>query len=72
MLWVLLLTGGIMEKLIFGAPPPKPAPVLYAGPFPRKKHSHRCEKCGEASYCYQTGCKLPQRLEICRWCRPVK
>ena len=61
------------QKPIFGQPI-KPVPAArqpYAGPFPRKKHSHRCDQCGNATYCYVGQCKQPQKLEICRWCRPV-
>lgn len=32
-----------------------------------KRHSHRCTRCGNASYCYKGGCDLPQRTP-CRWC----
>jgi hypothetical protein len=40
--------------------------------FPRKKHSHRCQKCGQGTYCYKKHCTKPQRIEQCMWCRPVK
>ena len=36
---------------------------------PRKKHSHRCLRCGSAVYCYKSRCTLPQRITTCRWCR---
>jgi hypothetical protein len=44
-------------------PPQKP---LY--PFPRKKHSHRCQRCGSAVYCYKTHCQKPQRVTTCPYC----
>ena len=67
---VLFVRGNIVEtqKLVFGQPAPKPEPAPYSGPFPRGKHSHRCQKCGQATYCYKTGCKLPQKIQKCRWC----
>lgn len=37
--------------------------------FPRKKHSHRCLKCGEAVWCYKARCTKPQRVVACQWCR---
>lgn len=36
--------------------------------FPRKKHSHRCLKCGEGVYCYKQDCTKPQRVDCCQWC----
>lgn len=39
--------------------------------FPRKKHSHRCRKCGQAVWCYKTQCAKPQRIDECMYCRPV-
>lgn len=46
---------------LYGQPP--------AFPFPRKKHSHRCPKCGNAVYCYRTRCQKPQRVQCdnCDW-----
>lgn len=43
-------------------------PIDYAGPFPRKKHSHRCKTCGQGTYCYKARCTKPQRVEQCFWC----
>ena len=40
----------------------------YPGPFPRKKHSHRCETCGAGVYCYKTACSKPQRIAVCNYC----
>lgn len=40
----------------------------YAGPFPRSKHSHRCNTCNEASYCYKQQCAKPQLTESCPSC----
>jgi hypothetical protein len=37
--------------------------------FPRKKHSHRCVRCGGAVYCYKADCTKPQRLDACQYCR---
>lgn len=42
----------------------------YAGTFPRGRHSHRCQTCGEAEYCYKTKCTKPQKIEVCTWCNP--
>ncbi len=39
--------------------------------FPRKKHSHRCRKCGHAVYCYKGHCTKPQRVDECQYCRPL-
>lgn len=41
----------------------------YKGPFPRKKHSHRCKNCGQGVYCYKKGCTKPQRIEFCVYCK---
>lgn len=46
----------------------------YTGPFPRKKHSHKCLGCiprGQynAVACYKKGCTMPQTTETCSWCR---
>ena len=38
---------------------------------PRKKHSHRCKICGEASYCYKKHCQKPQRI-VCTVCSMPK
>jgi hypothetical protein len=45
----------------------------YTGPFPRPRHSHRCENCWEsrrqgAVYCYKQNCKRAQRIESCEVC----
>jgi hypothetical protein len=34
----------------------------------RKKHSHRCKRCGDAVYCYKTACTKPQRIDECSYC----
>lgn len=49
----------------------------YAGPFPRKRHFHRCETCWAtrkqgAVYCYKTKCSKPQSSEDCALCRPIQ
>ena len=64
---------------LFGNPvqDPQPAPRPrhltdpYTGPFPRSRHSHRCKECGDAVACYKSKCTLPQRVELCGWCKPV-
>ena len=38
-------------------------------PAKRKKHSHRCQTCGHAVYCYKGGCTKPQRIEACENCK---
>lgn len=44
----------------------------YAGPFPRKRHYHRCPKCfdrgGNGVNCYKSKCTLPRDLKVCSWC----
>ena len=37
--------------------------------LPRKKHSHRCRRCGSAVYCYKTQCQKPQRVDRCQYCK---
>jgi hypothetical protein len=56
--------------------PPAAAPKRmqpYSGPFPRKRHSHRCLKCEKSGHnsvaCYKAGCRLAQTIEVCSWCR---
>lgn len=48
----------------------------YAGPFPRKRHYHRCPKCidrgGNGVNCYKSKCTLPRDLKCCSWCGPVE
>lgn len=49
----------------------------YTGPFPRKRHSHRCTGCAKAygQYnavaCYKSQCTRPQLVEQCSHCRPL-
>lgn len=45
----------------------------YTGPFPRKRHSHRCKGCEKrgqynAVACYKSQCCKPQLSETCSWC----
>lgn len=44
----------------------------YAGPFPRKRHYHRCAKCVgrgfNGVYCYKAKCSLPRDLAGCLSC----
>lgn len=40
-------------------------------PTLRGKHSHRCGRCGQGTYCYKAGCQKPQKIEICFYCRPT-
>lgn len=49
---------------------------VYTGPFPRKRHYHRCPECkGRGSNgvnCYKQRCTDPVLLpHTCGWCRPV-
>ncbi len=47
----------------------EPEPAAPEFTFPRKKHSHRCLKCGSAVYCYKSRCTKPQLVATCQWCR---
>jgi hypothetical protein len=52
------------------APKPASRRVQYEGPFPRKRHSHKCLNCGGNSVaCYKTRCTRSQRVDSCQWCR---
>jgi hypothetical protein len=47
---------------------------VYAGPWPRKRHSHRCEGCARrgqlnAVACYKARCARPQLTAQCALCR---
>lgn len=49
----------------------------YTGPFPRKRHYHRCPECKKRGSggvnCYKSRCTAPVLLDyLCSWCRPVK
>lgn len=49
----------------------------YTGPFPRKRHSHRCKGCEQrgqlnAVACYKSRCTRPQLTETCAWCKPAQ
>lgn len=50
----------------------------YTGPFPRKRHSHRCKGCEvtvgqfNAVACYKKHCTKPQLVETCEWCKSRK
>ena len=37
--------------------------------LPRKKHSHRCQRCNSAVYCYRSQCQKPQRVATCQYCK---
>lgn len=48
----------------------------YAGPFPRKRHYHRCPDCqkhgSNGVNCYKQRCTVPALMSsLCSWCRPV-
>ena len=48
----------------------------YTGPFPRKRHSHRCKACetrGQINSvaCYKSRCTKAQLVEHCGWCGPA-
>ena len=67
--------------------PPEPLPAVapaiprtdarrlpYNGPWPRKRHYHRCPKCkdhgGNGVNCYKSRCSAPVLLSgPCSWCR---
>ncbi len=58
--------------------PPRPALTIaespYAGPFPRKRHSHRCTGCRRwgqlnAVACYKAQCARPQLTHRCSSCK---
>lgn len=71
----------------FALTPPEPLPYVapsipktdarrlpYSGPFPRKRHYHRCPKCvergGAGVNCYKQRCTKPVFLSTpCGWCR---
>ncbi len=43
----------------------------YPGPFPRKRHAHRCLNCGQgrSTACYKAHCTLPRVVTSCPFCR---
>ena len=42
----------------------------YTGPWPRKRHSHKCSSCVNGVYCYKSKCRLPATVPApCGWCR---
>ena len=46
----------------------------YTGPFPRKRHYHRCPKCKDKGSngvnCYKQRCTIPVLMSVpCSWCR---
>ena len=46
----------------------------YDGPFPRKRHSHKCTGCEKhgqhnAVACYKSKCTRPQKVSSCGWCQ---
>ncbi|MEY2411048.1 MAG: hypothetical protein QOF48_3718 [Verrucomicrobiota bacterium] len=49
--------------------PAVPLPQRTPSAGPRKKHSHRCKRCGQGVYCYKTHCTKPQRVTTCTGCR---
>lgn len=69
--------------LVAPEPLPELAPTIkrtdarrlpYTGPFPRKRHYHRCPKCKDhgsnGCNCYKQRCTLPVLLSgPCSWCR---
>lgn len=59
---------------------PKTVPRLdarrmeYTGPFPRKRHYHKCPKCADHGSngvnCYKSQCTKPVLMAVpCGWCR---
>lgn len=49
----------------------------YPGPWPRKRHSHRCMHCWNdrmqpAVYCYKRKCAQPQQTDRCECCRALQ
>lgn len=75
-----LFNSGNLFCLAPAAAPERPAPAPakrtepYAGPFPRKRHSHRCSGCaakhGQLNPvgCYKKNCSRPQVVQSCGWC----
>jgi hypothetical protein len=58
------------------APAPKHDARLdaYTGPFPRKRHYHRCPQCRAKGsggvHCYKSRCMAPVLMSTpCQWCR---
>lgn len=47
----------------------------YTGPFPRKRHYHRCDGCKKRGSngvnCYKQRCTAPVLQDTCSWCRTV-
>jgi hypothetical protein len=45
--------------------------AAYAGPWPRKRHAHRCTRCGQGRSvaCYKTGCTRSRVTQSCQYCR---
>jgi hypothetical protein len=46
----------------------------YSGPFPRKRHYHRCPRCKDhgsnGTNCYKSQCTIPVLMSNpCSWCR---
>lgn len=71
-------TAGDCSCLTLQSAPARTAPAKrtdeYTGPFPRKRHSHRCLGCSvkhgqrNAVGCYKQHCTRPQTTQNCGWC----
>jgi hypothetical protein len=71
------------DRALVDALPRVPAPKKhdtrrdnYIGPFPRKRHYHRCPECKKHGSggvnCYKQRCTVPVLMSSpCSWCRPV-
>jgi hypothetical protein len=49
----------------------------YAGPFPRKRHSHHCHGCAakhgsRRTACYKAHCAKASVVDTCASCRPTR
>lgn len=64
---------------LLATPPPAPRQIpvatgkrseAYTGPFPRKRHSHRCLRCGgNAVACHKAQCTVAPVTGTCKYCR---
>jgi hypothetical protein len=67
---------GSMDRAALPAPTKKhdSRRDVYTGPFPRKRHYHRCPECqsrgSNGVNCYKQRCTTPVlRDSLCSWCR---
>jgi hypothetical protein len=52
------------------APGANPKTAPYLGPFPRKRHAHRCQRCGQGRSvaCYKQHCHKARVTATCMYC----